>query len=105
MAKRKDGLYDPQASTWVKIKNRGYSQAVGRHDYFTKRAGRVTNERMVGRRIKTAPAKAERETLGAPARRLRPSAWARPIAPIEALTDTHRPFPRYYTRYCSHAAV
>jgi bifunctional non-homologous end joining protein LigD len=40
VAKSKDGLYNPEASTWVKIKNRDYSQAVGRHDLFTKRAGR-----------------------------------------------------------------
>jgi ATP-dependent DNA ligase len=32
VAKRKDGLYNPEASTWLKIKNRDYSQAGGRHD-------------------------------------------------------------------------
>lgn len=34
VAKRRDGLYDPDAPTWVKIKNRQYSQAVGRHERF-----------------------------------------------------------------------
>jgi HJR/Mrr/RecB family endonuclease len=34
VAKRRDGVYDPDAPTWVKIKNRNYSQAVGRHERF-----------------------------------------------------------------------
>jgi bifunctional non-homologous end joining protein LigD len=34
VAKRRDGTYDPDAPTWVKIKNRSYSQAVGRHEHF-----------------------------------------------------------------------
>jgi bifunctional non-homologous end joining protein LigD len=34
VAKRRDGMYDPDAPTWVKIKNRSYSQAVGRHEHF-----------------------------------------------------------------------
>lgn len=34
MAKRADSTYDPDAPTWVKIKNRQYSQAVGRHERF-----------------------------------------------------------------------
>lgn len=40
VAKRIDGPYDPDAPTWVKIKNRNYSQAIGRHERFDKmRAG------------------------------------------------------------------
>jgi hypothetical protein len=40
VAKRRDGVYDPDAPTWVKIKNRQYSQAVGRHERFERmRAG------------------------------------------------------------------
>jgi hypothetical protein len=27
--------YTPEETTWVKIKNRQYSQAVGRHDFST----------------------------------------------------------------------
>ena len=38
VAKRKDGLYTPEWPTWVKIKNRKYSQAMGRHELFAKRA-------------------------------------------------------------------
>lgn len=34
VAKRKDGVYDPEAPTWIKIKNRQYSQAVGCHERF-----------------------------------------------------------------------
>lgn len=34
VAKRKDGVYDPNTPTWVKIKNRQYSQAVNRHERF-----------------------------------------------------------------------
>jgi hypothetical protein len=30
----------PEATTWVKIKNRQYSQAIGREDFFNRR--RVT---------------------------------------------------------------
>ena len=29
--------YTPEATTWVKIKNRAYSQAVGRSDFFERR--------------------------------------------------------------------
>jgi hypothetical protein len=29
--------YTPEATTWVKIKNREYSQAVGREDFFDRR--------------------------------------------------------------------
>lgn len=38
VAKRKDGLYTPEESTWVKIKNPDYSQAEGRRELFEKRA-------------------------------------------------------------------
>ncbi len=37
VAKRRDGLYTPEETSWVKIKNRAYSQAVGRHELFEKR--------------------------------------------------------------------
>jgi hypothetical protein len=36
-AKRRDGTYDPDAPTWVKIKNPDYSQAAGRHEHFDRR--------------------------------------------------------------------
>jgi bifunctional non-homologous end joining protein LigD len=29
--------YTPEATTWVKIKNRAYSQAIGRSDFFDRR--------------------------------------------------------------------
>jgi hypothetical protein len=32
------GLYAPEATTWVKIKNRGYSQAEGRSEFFDGRS-------------------------------------------------------------------
>ena len=38
VAKHKNGLYTPERPKWVKIKNRNYSQAVGRHELFAKRA-------------------------------------------------------------------
>ena len=34
VAKLKTGVYDPTSTTWIKIKNRAYSQAVGRHEFF-----------------------------------------------------------------------
>jgi len=34
VAKRRDGMYDPDTRTWVKIKNPAYSQTVGRHKQF-----------------------------------------------------------------------
>jgi bifunctional non-homologous end joining protein LigD len=37
VAKRKDGVYGPQAD-WVKIKNPKYSQSVGRHELFNRRS-------------------------------------------------------------------
>jgi ATP-dependent DNA ligase len=41
VAKQASAKYTPEATTWVKIKNREYSQAVGREDFFDhrKRAG------------------------------------------------------------------
>jgi hypothetical protein len=40
VAKQAAGLYTPEATTWVKIKNRAYSQAVGRSDFFDRRRSR-----------------------------------------------------------------
>lgn len=37
VAKRRDGLYAPDRSDWLKIKNAGYSQAVGRWELFERR--------------------------------------------------------------------
>ena len=34
VAKLASGRYEPEATTWVKIKNRSYSQADGRDDFF-----------------------------------------------------------------------
>jgi ATP-dependent DNA ligase len=34
VAKLANGPYTPEATTWVKIKNRAYSQAEGRADFF-----------------------------------------------------------------------
>lgn len=36
VAKQMNAPYDPDAPTWVKIKNRNYSQSVGRHERFEK---------------------------------------------------------------------
>jgi ATP-dependent DNA ligase len=41
VAKRRDGLYTPEATTWVKIKNPRYSQAEGRRELFERRRGAV----------------------------------------------------------------
>jgi bifunctional non-homologous end joining protein LigD len=41
VAKRKDGLYTPEATTWVKIRNPRYSQSEGRRELFEKRRGAV----------------------------------------------------------------
>jgi ATP-dependent DNA ligase len=38
VAKQASASYSPDATTWVKIKNKRYSQAVGRHDFFDRRA-------------------------------------------------------------------
>jgi bifunctional non-homologous end joining protein LigD len=43
VAKRADGLYTPEETSWVKIKNRSYSQMDGRHELFEKRAAAVAN--------------------------------------------------------------
>ena len=37
VAKLADGRYDPDDTTWVKIKNKAYSQAVGRAEFFDRR--------------------------------------------------------------------
>jgi ATP-dependent DNA ligase len=37
VAKQANSRYTPEATTWVKIKNRAYSQAVGREDFFDRR--------------------------------------------------------------------
>jgi bifunctional non-homologous end joining protein LigD len=37
VAKQPSAGYTPEATTWVKIKNRQYSQAVGREDFFDRR--------------------------------------------------------------------
>jgi ATP-dependent DNA ligase len=34
VAKQASAHYTPEATTWVKIKNRQYSQAIGREDLF-----------------------------------------------------------------------
>jgi len=34
VAKQASAKYTPEATSWVKIKNREYSQAVGREDFF-----------------------------------------------------------------------
>jgi hypothetical protein len=42
VAKQAAGLYTPEATTWVKIKikNRAYSKAIGRLDFFDRRRPR-----------------------------------------------------------------
>ena len=40
VAKQAEGLYMPERTSWVKIKNRAYSQAVGRSDFFDRRRAR-----------------------------------------------------------------
>jgi hypothetical protein len=37
MAKQASPVYTPDATTWLKIKNRQYSQAIGREDFFNRR--------------------------------------------------------------------
>ena len=39
--KQASARYTPEATTWVKIKNRQYSQAVGREDFFNRLRGMV----------------------------------------------------------------
>jgi ATP-dependent DNA ligase len=36
VAKQASARYTPEATTWVKIKNRQYSQAVGGEDFFNR---------------------------------------------------------------------
>ena len=38
VAKLASAPYTPDATTWVKIKNRAYTQAEGRHEFFDRRA-------------------------------------------------------------------
>jgi bifunctional non-homologous end joining protein LigD len=40
VAKQASARYTPDATTWVKIKNRHYSQAVGRQDFFNRSKAR-----------------------------------------------------------------
>jgi hypothetical protein len=40
VAKAAEGLYQPEKTTWVKIKNPNYSQAEGRRDFFDARVRR-----------------------------------------------------------------
>jgi len=37
VAKQASGRYLPEATSWVKIKNRAYGQAAGREDFFDRR--------------------------------------------------------------------
>jgi hypothetical protein len=37
VAQQAEGLYTPERTTWVKIRNRAYSQAVGRREFFDRR--------------------------------------------------------------------
>jgi len=37
VAKQASARYTPEATTWVKIKNSAYSQAIGREDFFDRR--------------------------------------------------------------------
>ncbi len=39
VAKRKDGLYTPDETSWIKIRNRRYSQGEGRRELFERRRG------------------------------------------------------------------
>jgi ATP-dependent DNA ligase len=40
VAKQASARYTPEATSWVKIKNRQYSQAVGREDLFDRQKAR-----------------------------------------------------------------
>ena len=44
VAKLANGRYEPGATTWVKIKNRSYSQAEGRAEFFEREAGKRGRE-------------------------------------------------------------
>jgi ATP-dependent DNA ligase len=39
VAKRKLGVYKDDGNAWLKIKNRSYSQAEGRHELLTRKGG------------------------------------------------------------------
>jgi ATP-dependent DNA ligase len=41
VAKQANAGYTPDATTWVKIKNRQYSQAIGREDFFDRQRARA----------------------------------------------------------------
>jgi hypothetical protein len=41
VAKQAGASYTPDATTWVNIKNKRYSQAVGRHDFFDRQRVRT----------------------------------------------------------------
>ena len=43
VAKHRDGRYTPEATTWVKVKNPGYSQAEGRRELFASRRSRAAS--------------------------------------------------------------
>jgi len=43
VAKQASAKYTPDVTTWVKIKNRHYSQAVGRADFFNRPRIRRSN--------------------------------------------------------------
>ena len=44
VAKQASARYTPEATTWVKIKNRQYSQALGREDFFDRRKSEAAEE-------------------------------------------------------------
>ena len=43
------GLYTPDRTTWVKVKNRAYSQAEGRADFFNGRVSPCGTDHLTGR--------------------------------------------------------
>ena len=47
-AKLASGRYEPGATTWVKIKNRSYSQADGREEFFDERAPKLAVADLTG---------------------------------------------------------
>jgi bifunctional non-homologous end joining protein LigD len=66
VAKLAAGVYEPAATTWVKIKNAAYSQAEGRADFFDRkaaRAGRVDDLPLNGRQGEKARNHHQRESL------------------------------------------
>lgn len=63
VAKRLDGLYTPDASDWLKIKNPAYSQAEGRFELFEQRNGKsAANSRSPLREAKKEEKSGFRET-------------------------------------------